>query len=612
MTPSFAMPAVITGLHVMRFEGGVSGRGASEWRPSLPLRPYTLFLLLPFVWLMACSAPAPALVQPASPPPPTSTPVPPPTAKVLRIGLARYPDVLDPQRAPLGSEAHVLRLVYEGLTTLDARGNVASGAAERWTLSPDGLQMTFYLRDDVKRADGTPITARDFVFALKRALDPRLENRTNPILLYDIKGAAHVDQLDPLTRPEEVSKALNNVGIRATDDRTLVVTFQKPTGNWQSIASTLALFPTDAQSVERDPDNWWAHPEGHNGNGAFRVQSIEPYKRIVLVPNANYWRGKPALDRLELIYFSGGNGLLEAYRRGEIDLAANLTADEANALDATWQREVVRAPLPIVYLIVFNRTHKPFDDRNVRLALAYAFDREGWVRTMFQGVGKAYTRWLPPGIPGAQADSPGVPSFDPQAAVRTLVNNGYAAKDSTAENPKVDCAKLGTIKLTYLDSPVNAVRYTFLATNFTRVLGCPIALEPVNQLPARVPIAVHAYRHAYPHPRNWLSPLWTCNSKFAASFGYCNKDLDALLARADQERDAQKALALYQSAEALLLKDVPAAFANYLEGVSLIKPYVLGVREHTSAFDTEWAGEWGPVWLYNVDLTRVPASYPRK
>jgi oligopeptide transport system substrate-binding protein len=531
---------------------------------------------------------------------------------VLRLGLAHYPDVLDPQRAPLGSEAHVLRLVYEGLTTLDARGDVSGGVAERWTLSPDGLQMTFYLRDDVKRADGTPITARDFVFALKRALDPRNENRTNPILLYDIKGAAQVDQLDALTRPEEIDKALNNVGVRALDERTLVVTFQKPIGYWHIIAATMALFPTDAKSVERDPDNWWAHPEWHNGNGAFRVQSIEPYKRIVLVPNANYWRGKPKLDRLELIYFSGGKGLLEAYRRGEIDIAANLAPDESNALDATLQSEVVRTSLPIVYAIAFNRTQKPFDNRNVRLAFAQAFDREGWVREMFAGAGIAYTRWIPPGIPGAQADQPGVPAFDPQAAVRTLVNNGYAAKDSTAENPKVDCAKLGTIKLTYLDSPVNHAQYNFIAANFSRVFGCPIALDPVNQLPSKTPISVQAYRHEYPHPRNWLSGVWTCNSAFATSLGYCNKELDALLARADQERDASKALVLYQQAEEMLLHDVPAAFANHLQAVSLIKPYVLGVREHVSAFDTEWPGEWGPVWLYDVDLTRVPASYPRK
>lgn len=572
------------------------------------LYPYGLFTLLTLATLMACHAPP--LVQPASTPLATSTPVPPPTVKVLRIGLAQYPDVLDPQRAPLGSEAHVLRLVYEGLTTLDTRGDVTGGAAERWVLSPDGLQMTFHLRDHLKRADGTPITARDFVFALQRALDPRIENRTNPLVLYDIKGAAHVDQLNPLTRPDEVNKALNALGVRAVDERTLVITFQKPIGAWHVIAATTALFPTDPQSVERDPDHWWARPDLHNGNGAFRFQSIEPNQRIVLVPNAHYWRGKPKLDRIELVYFPGGQGLREAYTRGEIDLAAMLAADDANTLDAALTRERVHAPAPIVYALVFNRTQKPFDNKNVRLAFAHAFDRASWVREVFANTGKPYTRWIPPGIPGAQADQPGVPTFDPRAAVRTLVNNGYAAKDSTAEHPRIDCAKLGAIKLTYLDAPVDRARYEFLAANFTRVLGCPIVAEAVNSS-SKMPLVVQAYRHEYPHPRNWLS-VWTCNRTVAPTFNYCNKEFDALLARADQERDALKALALYQQAETMLLNDVPAVFTHYVENISLIRPYVLGVREHISAFDTEWAGEWGPVWLYDVDLSRVPTSYPRK
>lgn len=561
---------------------------------------------------IACSA---APTAPMLTPTPAPTLIPPATLKILRVGLTRYPDVLDPQRAPLGSEAHVLRLVYEGLTTFDAHGNIGAGSADKWTLTPDGLQLTFHLRDGLRRADGRAITARDFEAALKRALDPRLTHRTDSTLLYDIKGAEQVDQLDPLkTKPEDIEKALNNLGIRAADPQNLVITFKQPVGYWHTVAATLAFFPTDQQAAARDPDNWWSQPSAHTGNGAFRFHTIEPNKRIVLTPNPNYWRGKPTLDRLELIYFPGGKGLLEAYQNGKIDIAANLSADDLTVInaDATLARELVRAPLAIVYAIAFNRTRKPFDDKNVRVAFAQAFDRASWVRQVFRGLGVPYTRWLPPGVPGAQADKPGVAAYDPRAAVLTLVNHGYAAKDSTAENPKVDCAKLGEIKLAYLTSPTNQLRYEFLAANFTRVFNCPITLEPTNQLnKSAAPISPQGFIYTYPHPREGLS-FWKCGSPFAAPFGYCNKELDALLTRADQEREPQKSLALYQQAEALVLNDVPAAFAHHAENLALIQSYVLGVREHLSAFDTEWVGEGGPVWTYAVDLTRVPAHYPRQ
>jgi ABC-type oligopeptide transport system substrate-binding subunit len=87
--------------------------------------------------------------------------------------------------------------------------------------------------------------------------------------------------------------------------------------------------------------------------------------------------------------------------------------------------------------------------------------------------------------------------------------------------------------------------------------------------------------------------------------------LDALLAKADQESELPKALSLYQQAEDLLLKDVPAAFANYAENIYLAKPYVIGPKEHTGSGDTNWVGEWGPVWSYDIDAARVPPSYPR-
>ena len=142
--------------------------------------------------------PAPQATEVVATPGPSPTLPPPPVSKVLRIGLTAWPDVLDPQRAPLGVEVHLLRLVYEGLTTFDEKGNIVPGGADKWAFSTDGLQMTFHIRDGLKRADGAAVTARDFEYAIKRALDPRIRNKSNTELLYDIKGAQQLDLLDPL------------------------------------------------------------------------------------------------------------------------------------------------------------------------------------------------------------------------------------------------------------------------------------------------------------------------------------------------------------------------------------------------------------------------------
>ena len=112
-----------------------------------------VFLLASIFLATACnsntaSVPATSAASLASATPTVAPTKPPaPTAKILRVGLTGYPDVLDPQRAPLGTEAHLLKLVYEGLTTIDEKGIVTGGGADKWTSSPDGLQMTFHIRE---------------------------------------------------------------------------------------------------------------------------------------------------------------------------------------------------------------------------------------------------------------------------------------------------------------------------------------------------------------------------------------------------------------------------------------------------------------------------------
>ena len=572
---------------------------------------------------------APAATQPPAPAAATATPVPPaPTKapagpKVLRLGRGTYPDVIDPQKSSYGIEIEVLKLCYEGLLSIDEKGNIGPGGAEKWVSAPDGKSMTFTIRAGLKRFDGTPITAKDYEYALKREVDPNVPGKQYTSILYDIKGAEDLDNFDPKAgKKEDLDKLWANYGVKATDDKTLVVTFKNPIGFWHYIAYTWVTYPSDQKQVDKDPDNWWTKAAGHNGNGPFKIQAIEQSKKIVFVPNENYWRGKPKLDRIELIYNPDSTIMFEAYKKDEVDIDANVAPEDLATImaDAKLKAEFLRYPAAVTTMISFNNSRKPFDDINVRKAFSAAFDREGWVRDVSKGVGKPYTRWIPPGVPGSQSDKPGVPAYDPKAAVKYLVDNGYAAATSTAAAPKVDCAKLGEIKLTYAGTPLNHARFQFMAGTFVKTFGCPITLDPVDatvmtaltkDVKTNPQIARQGWIQDYPHPQNWLSVYWVCGA-FSARYGYCNKDFDALTAKADQELDFQKSLALYQQAEDLLLSTVPGAGSNYNEYLYLIKPWVIGPKDHTGSSDAEWVGEWGPVWTYDIDLTKVPATYPKQ
>ncbi len=590
-------------------------------------------LIAALAWILsACGSSTPSVptAAPLNPAPQlTSAPAQstsPAALKVLRIGVTTYPDIIDPQKSSVVGEVNVLQLAYEGLVRLDEKGNIQPAASDQWQTSPDGKLIKFHIRNGLKRSDGSPLACADFEYALKREVDPYTTGRLYTSLVLDIKGAqALIDYADK-TEPDKLDKQqvdalYANYGVSCVDSQTLQVELVSPIGFWEYIASTWVTFPTDRRSVEKDPNTWWTKAENHIGNGPFRIVQIEEGKRIILEANPNYWGGRPKIDRIEFIYNTDNQVLFEGYKKGELDLIAVLPEWLAEIQNTpTLQASFVRYPAAEVTSFAFNNTRKPFDDKNVRVAFSELLDRAGYSNDVNKGTTTPYTRWIPPGVPGAQPDKPGVPDTDFAAAIKTLVENGYAAPDSTPDKPKVDCFKLGDLKLTYPARPVEHARASYIANNIQRVLGCPVTLDPVDatvysdlikDVKTNPQISRQGWLEDYPHPQNWLTVYWVCGS-FSKRYGYCNPKLDQLLHDADQTLDFEQAIQKYKAAEDLLLNDVPGAMAYYGQNMFLIAPYVLGPKEHTSSEDGIWLGSYGPITQYDIDLTKVPANYPKR
>lgn len=532
--------------------------------------------------------------------------------KVLRIHIGTAPDVLDPQKASSSGEIAVLQLVYEGLTRFDENGKAVPGAAESWEFGDGGKTLTFHLRRDLIRADGASLNARDFDYAFKRALDPRII-APNQSFLDEVKGAVAAYSLDPKSKPEDIQKALDGVSIAATDDLTLVVSFNQPTGVFPAIAATWIGMPAERSKIESDPDAWWAKPENHNGNGSFKIVEIQD-QAIKFVRNPYYWQGGPRIERIELSWNNDPASELASYRNGDLDIVHLSSENFAQAAsDSSLRQELVRTPAARVTYLGFNVKKQPFSDKAVRLAFAQALDREAFVRDVLKGFGKPASSWIPPGIPGYDESSP-VPAFDAKVAVQTLASSSFG----TADKKRVDCTKLGTIKLSYSNTPRNQAVFQFIVGSLARTFGCPILLDPIE--PSDYPIVVRdprttpqvyliTWEQEYPHPQNWLF-LQTCAGIFAMRLGYCNKEFDATLASANQETDTDRAIDKYKAAQKIFLNDAPGVFLWSNENAYLVKPYVLGLKQHSSASDSSWLGQFGPIISYDIDTTKVGSKYP--
>jgi oligopeptide transport system substrate-binding protein len=576
--------------------------------------------------VVACAAPtveptkAPASSAPASSSKaaePTKAAVP-AGPKVLRLGRATYPDIIDPQKSSFGIEIEVMKFCYEGILAIDAKGNIGPGSADKWTVAPDGKSIVFHIRDGLKRADGSALNASDFEYALKRAVDPGVLGKQYADILSDIKGAGPLIAAEgKKPTADELKKLYDAYGVKADDaKRELTVSFDAPAPYWTYVAYIWETYVPDKKKVDASPDNWWSKADGHNCYGPYTIKSIEEGKRIVYQANPNYWRGKPKIDRIEATYITDEAQRYEAYKKDEfdeIDVPASVLP-QAEA-DPKLKAEMVRYASAITRAFAFNQTLKPVSDKAVRTAFSQMLDRQAWVRDVFKGRGVPTTRWIPPGVPGAQPTKPGVPAFDAKASVETLVKAGYGTADG-----KVDCTKLGQIKLTFGSTAANRPRYEWLAAQIQKTWGCNATLDPVDPTVATAivkDVKTHpqvnysGWIQDYPHPQNWTSVYFKCGA-FAKRFGYCNEANDKLMSQADSTVDFDAAVKLYMQIEDTIIADMAYAFVAHDENIYVIKPWLIGLKENPSSSDAEWAGEWGPVWTYDVDLTKVPASYPKQ
>lgn len=485
----------------------------------------------------------------------------------LRYNLGTYPDTLDPHTASQLEEVQVVRMLYEGLTKLDANLNVVGAAAESWRVAEDGVTWTFTLRPGLAYSDGTPLTAAHFEYAIKRAADPEL-GAPYQSSTFDIQGAEAYGTANPKTASADDLKALRErVAVKALDDHTLQIQTRAPIAYLPSLMSLWITYPVREDVVTRG-ETWWREAGNHMGNGPFVLQELREDEVAVFTPNPHYY-DPPKLGRLEFRFIRDAHVAFEAYRQGELDVI-NVSADDLDTAlkDPQLSQEIVRYSGSCTIGFLFNLGRAPFNNPNARLAFAKAIDRDQYVRDVLRGVGRPTTAWIPVGLPDHNPDAGAALKFDPAAAREAWLKAGYTDE----------------VKLTYAAGSRNKTRFEFIADQIRRHLGAAVTLDPVEStalagmsksLATQPPVTVGGWCADYPDPQNWMSVYWDSHA-FAARYGYKNETVDNLQRVADAETDPLRRTQLYQEAEKLVLDDVAVAPLYHSENTFLVKPYVRG------------------------------------
>jgi oligopeptide transport system substrate-binding protein len=502
--------------------------------------------------------------------------------QVLRARIAGDPETLDPQKGGFATDISIMRQLFRGLVYFDQNLNVVAAAAEEVPtvenggISQDGLTYTFKLRDGLEWSDGSPLTAHDWEYSLKRFFDPNLGgNQYYQSFYYVIEGAQEYNTaLGTPDQPRtptagDLAKLREGVGVNAVDDRTLQIRLNTASNTFLYLMALWPGYPVKHEVVDGLGDAW---TEAGNlvGDGPFMLTEWDHNQRLVLERNPYYWGPKAGLDRLELLVIPDETAAYQAYQNGEIDFTVAPPADLASLKgNPEFHTEAQLS----TFALLFNTAQKPFDDPLVRKAFARAIDRQAYVDAVTQGFGMPTTGWIPPGTPGFDPEAGQTISFDPEAARSLLAEAGYPQGQG-----------LPAISLTTISEDIGRLSAEFVQGQLKQNLGVNVEVEVLDppSFQARVgsgqfQMTFMGWNADYPHPENWIRDLFHTGGSGNLA-GYSNSKVDQLIDQAAAEKDPVASVDLYAEAQRVILDD-DTVIAPIFHSISafLVKPYVRGL-----------------------------------
>lgn len=334
------------------------------------------------------------------------------SAADLTIGVATEPTSLDPHFQALNSNHELAMHVYDTLMFQDATMRLLPALATSWK-PIDANTWEFRLRKGVKFHDGTPFTARDVVFSIKRA--PNVPNA-------------------PATYRRRVALV---EGATAVDDHTVHIRTKAPT---PLLPENLAQLPiiSEATGLDAEPARFNDGSLAH-GTGPYVFKQFVRGDRITFAANPDWWGGKPKWDNVTFRWITSAPARTAALLSGDVDVIASVSTTDVAKLEADpkinvsaaastrliyWSLDVGSETSPNITAKDGSAIPNPLRDKRVRQALTMAIDRNAIVDNVMEGLAVPTNQIVAEGF-GGYDENIAIPTYDPQAARKLLADAGH-------------------------------------------------------------------------------------------------------------------------------------------------------------------------------------------
>ncbi|MFW6138187.1 MAG: ABC transporter substrate-binding protein [Spirochaetota bacterium] len=469
--------------------------------------------------------------------------------------MGNEPSTLDPAKMTEIYASVVIQQVVEGLVQYTDNLMVVPCIANSWESSGDNLRWVFHLKKGVKFHNGREVRAGDFVYSFTRILDPRTGSRAAS-LLSRIKGAE--DFMRGKTGQVE--------GIKAAGPYTLEITLSEPFPPFISVLAMVNFGAVPREEVENPEKDFGHHPVG---TGPFTFEYWKSNKEIVLEANRDYHEGRPYLDRIVFRIFPGASidKMFNEFKKGSLEDSSFPVGKRDEILNSNYQ--LLQRPAHSLRMLVINTRHKYLENEKVRKALNYAINKKEISEKVGKGRLIPATSLIPPGMPGYRPDDRNYP-YSPEKASKLLKEAGFPGGRGL---PVIQY--WSSVKSEALLEEDKAIK------EYLSNIGVELNINCLTDWPAfkkmlqqgKAPIFKYSWEADVPDPDNILSSLFHSRSTTNRSF-YKNPQVDALLEKAQNERDYHRRISLYSEIQDMVMEDAPVVLLNYLAYERVFQPYV--------------------------------------
>jgi oligopeptide transport system substrate-binding protein len=481
----------------------------------------------------------------------------------LTLPIVSEPVSLDPHKFWYLTEEQIAADLYEGLTVLDAADRVIPGVADHWETAADGLTWTFHLRADARWSDGSPVTAEDFVYSFRRAVDPATASPYAAALM-PIAGAAAIIA---------GKAAPASLAVTAPDPATLKISLAEPTPWLLGLLAHNSTLPVPRKAIEAAGEVW-ARPGTILTNGPYILTQWVPHAEVTIERNPFYREAASVrIAKVRRVVSESQEAQLKSFQAGELDVVY-VPGTQLARMRGLFPGQMRADQTLYTNYLTFNLDRPPLGDARIRRALSMVIDRDVLIGQVERAEQRPATALVAPGIPG----------YTPQApdwAAKPMPERIAAAQDllKAAIGPDAPLPKL-TLLMSRgkREDERNMLAITEMWKN---ALGIEASLDLRDSAIVEESTRSHQFQIAligwyadYADPWTFLASFRADAESLNTGF-YRNPDFDALLDRSRHEGGDAR-MATLEAAERLLAADPPVIpFENGVDH-RLINPHLKG------------------------------------